>query len=62
MVSTMLYLQRPLAFVNHYLKIGASQVAQRLNNLPAMQETQVRSLGQQDAPEDGTATHSSILA
>ena len=62
MVSTMLNLQSPLAFVNHYLKVGASQVAQQLNNLPAMQETQVQSLGQEDALEDGMATHSSILA
>ena len=34
-----------------------------VKNLPAMQEpqeTQVRSLGQEDAPEEGTATHSSI--
>ena len=31
-------------------------------SLPAMQETQVRSLGQEDALEEGMATHSSILA
>ena len=29
---------------------------------PAMQETQVRSLGQEDSLEMGMATHSSILA
>ena len=29
---------------------------------PAMRETQVRSLGGDDALEKGTATHSSILA
>ena len=29
---------------------------------PAMQETQVQSLGQKDALEEGMATHSSILA
>ena len=29
---------------------------------PAMQETQVRSLGQEDPLEKGMATHSSILA
>ena len=33
-----------------------------VKNLPAMQETQVRSLGQEDPLEKGTATHSSILA
>ena len=31
-------------------------------NLPAMQETWVRSLGQEDPLEEGRATHSSILA
>ena len=31
-------------------------------NLPAVQETQVRSLGQEDPLEKGMATHSSILA
>ena len=31
-------------------------------NPPAMQETQVRSLGQEDPLEEGVATHSSILA
>ena len=37
-------------------------VAQTVNNLPAMQETWVRPLGQEDPLEKGTATHSSILA
>ena len=32
------------------------------NNLPAMQETGVQSLGQEDPLEKGMATHSSILA
>ena len=31
-------------------------------NLPAVQETQVQSLGQEDLLEKGMATHSSILA
>ena len=31
-------------------------------NLPAMQETQVQSLGQEDPLEKGMATHSSNLA
>ena len=30
--------------------------------MPAMQETQVWSLGQEDSLEEGMATHSSILA
>ena len=33
-----------------------------VKNLPTMQETWVRSLGQEDPLEEGTATHSSILA
>ena len=37
-------------------------VAQTVKNLPAVQETQVLSLGQEDPLEKGMATHSSILA
>ena len=33
-----------------------------VKNLPAMQETQVRSLDWEDLPEKEMATHSSILA
>ena len=33
-----------------------------VKNLPAMWETGVRSLGQEDPLEEGMATHSSILA
>ena len=40
----------------------ASQVAQRLKRLPAMQETWVQSLGQEDPLEKEMATHSSIIA
>ena len=39
-----------------------SLVAQMIKNLPAMQETQVQSLGWEDPLEKGMATHSSILA
>ena len=38
-----------------------SLVAQMVNNLLAMQEAGVRSLGQEDLPEKGIVTHSSIL-
>ena len=44
------------------LLYGASLVAQLVKNLPTMQETQIRSLGQEDPLEKGMATHSSILA
>ena len=37
-------------------------MAQMLKNLPAMQKTQVPSLGQEDSLKKGMATHSSILA
>jgi len=40
----------------------ASLVAQLVKNLTAMQETWVRSLGQEDPLDKGTATNSSILA
>ena len=40
----------------------ASLLAQTLKNLPAMQETSVRSLDWKDPPEKEMATHSSILA
>ena len=39
----------------------ASLVAQRVNRLPAMQETQVQSLGREDSLEKEMATHSSTL-
>ena len=41
---------------------NASLVAKRLNRLPAVQETCVRSLGWNDPLEKEMATHSSILA
>ena len=37
-------------------------MAHMVKHLPAMQETWVQSLGQEDPLEKGTATHSSILA
>ena len=37
-------------------------VAQMVKNLPAMRESRVRSLGQEDPLEKEMATHSSILA
>ena len=44
------------------VSVWASMVAQLVKNLPAMQGTQVRSLGWEDPLERGMATHSSILA
>ena len=42
--------------------VYTSLVAQRLKCLPAIWETWVRSLGQEDPLEKEMATHSSILA
>ena len=64
------------AILNLVFLFPASLVAQMVKNLPAMQETwvrslgwedllekgRVRSLGWEDALEKGKATHSSILA
>ena len=44
-----------------YTNTGASPVTQMVKNLPAMQETQVQSLGQKDPLKKGMATHCSIL-
>ena len=41
---------------------GASLVAQKVKNSPAVKETWVPYLGQEDPLEEGMATHSSILA
>ena len=48
---------------NHSLDcFNSKMVAQTVKNLPAMQETQVRSLSQEDPLKKGMATHSSILS
>ena len=44
------------------IHIWISLVAQMVKNAPAMQETKVQSLHQEDLLEKGMATHSSILA
>ena len=43
-------------------RFGASLVAQMGKNLPAMQETWVLSMGQEDPLENRMTTYSSILA
>ena len=45
-----------------YSFISASLIAQLAKNLPAMQKTLVRFLGQEDPLEKGKAIHPSILA
>ena len=53
---------REALFPHTYLFEWASLVAQMINSPPAMQETWVWPLGQEDPLEKGIATHSSILA
>ena len=65
---------RPLSYCSHhpvnlpslierdYKDKGASLVAQMVKNLPAMQETRILSLSQEDPPEQEITTHSSVLA
>ena len=58
-----LYSMTKLACYSGYLLTSqASLVAQMVKNLPAIQETQVQSLGWEDPLEKETATHSSVLA
>ena len=49
-------------YIYIYMHIRASLLARMVVNLPAMQETQGQSLGQEDPLEKGMATHASILA
>ena len=49
-------------YIYIYIYSWASLVAQTVEHMPAMQETQVRSLGREDPLEKEMATHSSILA
>jgi len=59
------FLKTALRFAFHVYYLHTlihSLVAQLVKNLPAMQESWVRSLGWADPLEKGKATHSSILA
>ena len=47
--------------VKQVFDLGASLVAQLIKNPPALQETLVRFLGQENPLEKGKATHCSIL-
>ena len=57
----MLY-SKPLLFVSYLFFNLASLIAQLVKNPPAMQETPVQFLGQEDPLEKGKTTHSSVLA
>ena len=56
----MCFIQFNLTLIN--ATYGAFLVTQMVKTPPAMQETGVLSLGLEDPLEEGTATHSSILA
>ena len=45
-----------------FILLWSSLMAQMIKNMPAMQETQVQSLGREDPLKKETATQSSILA
>ena len=56
------YLRRQNNCMQKIIQHWASLVVQSVKNLPAVQETQVRSLGWEDPLEKEMATHSRILA
>ena len=49
-------------YINLYLFVQKSSLAAQINNLPATQEMQVRSVGQEDPLEKEMEAHSSIPA
>ena len=51
-----------LTAINLYYLMISSMVIQMVENWPAMEETWVRPLSQEDPLEKGMATHSSVLA
>ena len=58
----MFVLSSSLRITDPYFPLEDSLVAQMVKNLPAIQETLVRSPGWEDPLETEMATHSSILA
>ena len=60
-IHTFLYMHHCVC-VCTYIYIWDCLVAQMVKSLPAVQETQVQSLGGEDPLEEEMATHSSILA
>ena len=63
MLPNHLVLYHPFFWLQYFiLSYITSLVAQMVKNLPAMQETWIWSLGWEDLPGKGMATHSSILA
>jgi len=54
------FLAKESLFSGLHTSYWASIITQLVKNLPAMQETPVRFLGQEDPLEKGEASHSSI--
>ena len=52
----------PINILNSFISSRASLVSQMVKCLPAVQETQVQSLGWEDSPGEGNAAHFSTLA
>ena len=57
-----LYTSALLPYLGLPWSLQRGMVAQLVKNLPAVKETQVQSLGQEDPLEKGMATHFSTLA
>ena len=58
----LLLVTKDSSYLGHPWWSRASLVAQTVKNLPALQETWVRSLGREGPLEEGMTTHSSIFA
>ena len=56
------YSSKDFLIVIPFYRYWASLVAQMVKNLPAMQDTRVRSLGWEEPLQEEMATHPSILA
>ena len=54
--------QEEILIALHFGFLWASLVAQKIKHLPAMWDTQVRSLGGEEPLEKGMTTHSSVPA
>ena len=60
--KNVLFLDLGPNYMNVFTSPSDLQMAQMVKNPPLMRETWVQYLGQEDPLEEGTATHSSILA
>ena len=61
-LNTVACVRASFCFMAEYGGLPGGSVVKSLPAMQGLQETQVRSLGQEDPLEEGMATHSSILA